>query len=1017
MAAEPGSATATSSQLRDVINRLQSPIPDLPTLLALIAGPLDALGLLPPHYRQYNIAPLPPSSLHIPRHLPALQRALLAHVVPAWEPALAEAQLLPLLEQCFVPDAFAYATPAAGAVALHAYGALLALPLTPYTAHLLARLAAAYPLDRLHAAAFTGARTSQADAAWEDAVRVVLAVPAKAANALAGRGEGALPAALEQGAFFAGVSVRCEALLWRLAQQQAKESMASVTYLFTKLANVGAFPASVPTAPSQPSFFAAALPTIRARLAQGDSAATVYSAFWTSLLEALPSSFTLHGILASLFAHISVPEAGLDTSPATRGLVKREAVLLQGIVGSAKGDRRDVLDGVLAVVLTRDWSEGHARVFTCWAAGAKAGTVDVDASSAFITSILDRWTSPEYVKHSLLGRHHYTTLLLLTAISYLPKSSPTLRELAFSGEFIQGISTYIAHLDPSVRRCGMLVAEEVARRTGKELDFKDWEGDDGGKPWARTVRRLLVEKDADTEIPEDDVELPIEDLINEDALEPPPESPEPDAAGTPGGYDSDDSLTGYASVHSSRSPSPTPSELAEIEKDPTLRVGRTKIPRPVYLAQLGEMIRSTSGLKSDQENQQADRIEIALDVAEGLIRRRRGYGTELEENAVNLVYGLVGLNNNFELDGFDVKRQAVLNALVACCPWKAAPSIIEEFFKNQYSTDQRYVMLNALALGARELAGLPIPETAAVQPLTGDRVLFPSKRLPGAQHQRYLLASSTKQVQGMLQDIARQTIENTREANADRSPALARERQLRIRPPAKVAEVTRPSTAQLLEQIRLAQTQSAQTTFTDVAAEHFLYPLMHRFWAFLRDEQARETRTAHRAPMHRYHGAGTGLILNAVVLAHFLATLGVLVHAARNAPAWRAAVAPDALELAVTLGTRPVSRAPEEDDEAGAEPDKEARVLATALELALVVLDASVELDGGRALCLEHTALLLAAGEWAQELFARLERGVLVKGGGGAGEVRLRRAAAGVVIKVEEVSERWRRSMVDFAAS
>jgi hypothetical protein len=77
------------------------------------------------------------------------------------------------------------------------------------------------------------------------------------------------------------------------------------------------------------------------------------------------------------------------------------------------------------------------------------------------------------------------------------------------------------------------------------------------------------------------------------------------------------------------SPSPTPSELAEIERDPTLRVGRTKIPRPVYLAQLGEMIRGTSGLKTDQENQEAEKIEIALDVAEELIRRRRGYGTEL----------------------------------------------------------------------------------------------------------------------------------------------------------------------------------------------------------------------------------------------------------------------------------------------------------------------------------------------------------------------------------------------------
>lgn len=333
-------------------------------------------------------------------------------------------------------------------------------------------------------------------------------------------------------------------------------------------------------------------------------------------------------------------------------------------------------------------------------------------------------------------------------------------------------------------------------------------------------------------------------------------------------------------------------------------------------------------------------------------------------------------------------------------------------------------MLNALALGAHELAGLTLPDTAAVRPLTGDRVSFPSKRLPGTQHQRYLLASSTRQVQGLLRDITRLSIENTREANADRTPNLVRERQLRIWQPAKVAEVKQPSPAQVLEQIRMSQTRSAMTKFTDVAVECFLYPVMNRFWLFLRDEQTREERTAHRDVLHRYRGAGTGLILNALVLSHLLATLGVLVHVSRNAPAWLAVVAPDALELAVTLGTRPISRSVEDEDDDDDEnesdgelrggEDKDARVLTTALELALVVLDACVEVDGGRSLSLEHTTLLLAAGEWAQGLFTRLEKGVLVKGGGGTGEVRLRKAAAGVVIKVDEVAERWRRSMIDF---
>ncbi|KAI0303468.1 telomere length regulation protein-domain-containing protein [Multifurca ochricompacta] len=872
---------------------------------------------------------------------------------------------MPLTQQWYIPDTFSYAIPAAGQVALHAYGSILSLPFTAYSLNLLARLTEAYPLDRLHTSILRSTKgpfSQQTTLSWEDAVKNVLSIPARVTNALGGTG--GPPKELELGPYFAHLSLRCEALLWKLSQEQTKEDMTSIAYLFTKLVNVGAFPASKPTSLSQPSFFASTLPTIRSRLSRGDSRTTLYSAFWTTLLESLPSSFTLQSILASLFSHISVPHTPLDASPPLRGLVKREAALLLKIIGDFQD--KYALDSTSAVVLARDWAEGHARVYACWVAGATTGAIADKAVSAFLSQILDIWTSPEHIKHSLLGRHHYLTLMLLIAISYLPSSSVTLRDLAFSGPFIRSVGTYIGHLDPSVRRCGMLVAEEVAHRTGKELDFKDWDGDDGGKPWARSVRQLLSERDTDAELSINEVE--------ETVFEPSSQSVQKPRPFVSDGYDSDDSLTGYASPLSSRSPSPTPSELAEIEKDPTLRVGRTKIARPVYLAQLGEMIRGTTGLKTDQESQEAEKIEIALDVAEELIRRKRGYGTELEENAVNLVYSLVGLHNNYELDGFDLKRQAALNALVASCPRKAAPAVIEEFFKNQYATDQRYVMLNSLALGAHELAGFSLPKTAAVQPLTGDRVSFPSKRLPGAQHQNYLLASSTRQVQGLLQDIARLAIENVREGNRDRAPSLVRERQLRIRQPEKVTEVKRPSVAQLLEQIGMSQTHSAMTKFTDVAVECFIYPLMNRFWLFLRDEQTREERTAHREILHQYRGAGTGLILNALVLSHYLSTLGVLVHASRNAPAWLAVVAPDALELAVTLGTRPISRVDEDDDESGGESGE---ILTTTLELALVVLDGCVELDGGRSLSLEHTTLLLAAGEWAQGLFTLLEKGYL----------------------------------------
>jgi len=212
----------TASQVRDVINKLQSPIPDLHTLLVLITSLLDCIGLLPPQYKQFNTAPLYSASFNALRHIPPIQRALLEHVIPTWEPDLSREKLMPLVEQWFIPDTFSYASPAAGEVTAHAYGSILSLPFTPYSMDLLARLTKAYPLDRLHTTVFSHLNKDpshgQTTLAWEDVVVRVLSVPARVANALEGKGEP--PKELEQGPYFSNLSLRCEALLWKLSQER-----------------------------------------------------------------------------------------------------------------------------------------------------------------------------------------------------------------------------------------------------------------------------------------------------------------------------------------------------------------------------------------------------------------------------------------------------------------------------------------------------------------------------------------------------------------------------------------------------------------------------------------------------------------------------------------------------------------------------------------------------------------------------------------------------------------------------
>ncbi|KAK7015025.1 telomere-reg-2 domain-containing protein [Favolaschia claudopus] len=976
---------SAATDVEELVRQLQTPVSDLSTLLALLCSPLHSLRLLPPQFSRYNVQPLSPGSVNISRHIPAFQRAILQHIGPTWESALAEEDAAPLLEQYFCPDVFSFASVAAGDVTVLAYSTILSLPLTDYSIRLLVRLSERYPIDRLYAAVLSqNVQDARRIREWEDCVRNIGAVPARVANALQGK---SIPPQLEHGAYFNAVCKCSEHMVASFTASALEET--PLIYLLTKLVNLGVFPAVQPTSRSQPSFFQATLAQIRVRVSEPNSAS--YTAAWGRVLRGL-SPFTLQSILTSLFGALSI-ESGTNDSLPQRALVKRESLVLLGLLGSVEPD--DLWESVLAVILTRTWNEGLARIIVCWVSGLET---NVHALELLLDAVAEMWASPEHVKHSLLNRHHYLTALLLITLSYFPPSCPKLHSLALSSNLISGVGEYISHLDGSVRRCGMLGAEVVAQLSGKKLDFGDWEGDDEGKVWARKIRQLLLARDVDSNLDDLEHESP-PPSANESDISPIATPALPRSEPTGAGYDSDDSLSGYISQSSSRSNSPTPSELDEIEKDPTLGVGVKKIPRPVYLAQLGALIRPAGGLNVD-ESKLANEVEMGINCAEELIRKKTGYGMELQENAVNLVYGLVGLQDNYQLEGFSAKRQGALNALVYCVPKIAAPCIIEEFFKNQYSTDQRYTMLNALAHGARELAGL-------VQTLDPqNRIGFPSKTLPAGLHQKYLQDSNERRtLPQILGDISREALDRDAEANADKVPDLVRERRLRVQKSPMISEAGRHT----------PRPPPTNTSFNEVAAQYFIAPLINRFWLFFRDEQTREERTAKYDGRHRYQGAGTGLILNPIVLSHFLATLGILVHVSKNAPEWLAVIAPEALELAVTLGTRPISSMETDDTEKSGSESKEASVLTTTLELALVVLDGCLQLDNGRALGLDHTELLLGVGEWAGVVFSQLEKGAKIAGGGGAQETRLTRAAAGVLLKVDGLTSRWRRSMIDTA--
>jgi telomere length regulation protein len=328
-------------------------------------------------------------------------------------------------------------------------------------------------------------------------------------------------------------------------------------------------------------------------------------------------------------------------------------------------------------------------------------------------------------------------------------------------------------------------------------------------------------------------------------------------------------------------------------------------------------------------------------------------------------------------------------------------------------------MLNALALGARELAGLPTPQISPPKPS------FPSRLLPLSAHRRYYTADDEEdagvQIRGLVESISNRAIDSGREGAEERVPEIVRERQLTVRlnqggKGGAIVDLDKESS--IPPKNPPSSSKEAANSFNQVAAEYFILPFVSKFWDYLQDTLTREERSRRtsRTGEAGFKAAGTAMILSPLVLSHFINTMSIMVHASRHSPAFLSVVAPAVLELAVTLGTRKMSSEPTNHSPlnpiSNEDSKRSASVLSASLELAIVILDASIDLDAGKTLALEHGSLVSGTMLWAQKAFSMLDGGLQLEGMGGNEEMRLRRASAGLVLKVEEITRKWSQAML-----
>lgn len=309
-----------------------------------------------------------------------------------------------------------------------------------------------------------------------------------------------------------------------------------------------------------------------------------------------------------------------------------------------------------------------------------------------------------------------------------------------------------------------------------------------------------------------------------------------------------------------------------------------------------------------------------------------------------------------------------------------------------YSISQLHTFLTSLALAARELANLPIPSpsAAAKQPRQN---LFPSKQLPPALHRRLLGSQPTDQLQALTADLTNLALSDAREDAETTLPGAAREKLLSVRRfNSKSSALSKPTN------------EPSTPTYTSICAEFFILPLLNRFWLFLRDTA---TSSLYSRPSSSSKGSYAGgvapsTILQPLLLSKYLATLSILLHAARHAPTFLAVLVPETLALVASL--RPPASSNQvqktEDDPGAADEDL---VISAEMELILLLLSSSHSLDAGHTLTQSSVELLSEIQSWAEEVFETEETK-----SGGAAVGRAGRAAAGVLLRLEEILGRWR---------
>ena len=572
-----------------------------------------------------------------------------------------------------------------------------------------------------------------------------------------------------------------------------------------------------------------------------------------------------------------------------------------------------------------------------------------------------------YIKHTPILQQEGNILLVILACSYanisvlaqtlaitcgyVQRSQPMfLTMMARSSYHTSGMSNRIGSSSPRARLLGIAVGMTISEMVDKPESQLKFELDGSEAAEAQWYRSLTKVHDSVGKI--DDLKLKETRQLTRDAPKPLPRST-PRKNQRPviteiQGPRVIEVLSDEEDEDDDLVPYSKPDSDPEDETDDPTEINRNKPTAPVYIRDL------VAGLR-DTENY--DRHALALSTAAPLIRRKANFGTEVLDHIDELATVLLGLNDSFELEKFAEQRQEALIAVLLAKPAAMAQWFARNFFAGDYSLTQRTAVLTTLGLGARELAGL---KNTSDDNLSPPAASFPSKQLPPHLHALYASQSSSSA------HLSRITSSMTKQLL---SPLAAQAADTLTGP--AILKVGQSRTFSSRMEVEARRSKPIPNALSQLVAENFFFPLTGRWWLATRSSTS-----------------PSSLYTSTHLLPIFLHTLALLMNASGPNTVALPQMTRELWELLLSC-------------RAYALEDK--KILSALLFAFLMLLETNADKER---LATEQGKELMETQEWVRMVFEGLPTGKE-----GEEDDKVRVLAAGVVVRCQEVVEKYQRRL------